>query len=177
MVTAFIDECQVERIIKERYKVTPVRIEQWMDNVEFSVNAVSSQNNVYTWRYEGKVDVDGIITSSKEFPFFYGDVRLNLYNAGIAASVANSSVLINNMRLDSITNFYNIQGEQLLKLSAGTGGGDPLPAAGDNITFNVLRNPHPVVSPFIQIQTVTDLAGAIQLTVSIWFKGYKVYLS
>lgn len=172
-----LDECQVEEVIKRRYKVSPTRIEPWFDDVIINANAVSTQSLTYTWRYSGEPDLNPA-SASKEFPFYIGWLRMNLYNGDpIQASVANAFCEISGYNLDSIATFYNTTPERLIRFGVGTFNGVNFPPPGDNVNVGNNNNPHFVSGPFITTQVFTDATGAVFLQVGLAFQGYRIFIS
>lgn len=173
-----LNECDVEKIIKDRFKVSPLRVEKWFSSAIIKANAVSSQSNVYTWRYEKDVQISGSVFATKNFPFFIGHTTMQCYNEDpIGASIANSFAVVNDTILDSIEQFYNYTSRQMIRYGVGTYAGHAFPDPADNEFVNEQNNPWFTMGPFAQVQIFTDAGGAVFLTVNLTFEGFKIYLS
>lgn len=173
------DICDIEKIVKDRFKVSPVSIEPWINQVIINCNAVSNQNDRYTWRFDKPVQINGVVTASKEFPFFIGYMDINVYNPDpVGVSVANAYLLMNNFALDAMDGvFYDYTADQILRFGIGAFAGEAFPNSAINLDLNKVRNPHFIISPFTDVQLFTDGTGAIYLTIALKFAGYRVYIT
>ena len=173
-----IDICDIEQILKERYKINPVDIRPWRDHIIISKNQAGILNETSTWRFSGDIQVGGTASDEYDFPFFIGELNFNVYKSDVnQVDVANYWLIVNLFSLTSCIGSYVTQPDQLKMYAAGIYLGPPLPAAGFNEIAENLNNPHKIVAPFIQVQAFTDATGDIETYVSMSFEGYKIFMS
>ena len=173
-----LSECDVLEILKQRFKITPVRIEPWTNQVIIVMNAVTNQSKNFTWRFDRPVQDGGAVTSNISFPFFIESLELNVYNDDpLQASIANTYVSISNPIIETIDNNYNYINELIQRYGVGTFAGSPFPAAAIVENNQFFNRPIDICAPFITVDAYADLGGAIYLSLSAKFQGYLISLS
>jgi len=177
------NECDIEKIVKDRYKVSPVSIEKWNYRAGFNLQEFSNQNVQYLWRFDRPAEKNpAVVSASTNFPFFMGNVDLNVFNNDpVLVSSAEYVVLINGYYMSAINqnlNFYELTSEQWHAYKEGIGQ-DPTPApaplVNEYYTAEIAGNN--IESPYMTIEVQTDATGSVALQVVASFKGFRIYLS
>lgn len=172
-------KCEINDVIKRRFGVTPVRIEPHFNHVHFNLNASSSQNKVYTWRYDRPIQEGGVVSSSLAFPFFVGKVDYSIYNdASTFTNVSGFFVQVSAPIINSIGAFYSISQEKWAFYADGTDFEGPLlPVKSAHEGADQLNNPHDVIGPYMTVQVFLNATGALSAQLTASFEGYMIYLS
>jgi|GEM_PF-6183213 len=171
--------CQVEEILKRRFKISPRAIEPWESSIQFDFTELAPSSNRFTWRYNDFIQTSGVVLSTIDKPFFYGILNLDIFkDAGLPVNVNGYRVDIKDYFIDSITNLYNVSLHVLKSYGDNTVFiGDVPPGIGQNETLDKIRFDHPVVSPYLDVTTQVDATGKLYLKMKATFSGFRIYMS
>ena len=166
--------CQVEEILKRRFKISPRAIEPWESSIQFNLDTIVISSNEFVWRYDDRIEgALGLITL--DFPFFYGFLNLDVFHlSSDPVNAAAYSVHISDYSIDSITTLYNVT-QHVIKSYSDTD--DPAPGVGQNETLDKIRFDHPIVSPYLDVVTIADATGKIYLKMKATFSGFRIYMT
>jgi len=179
MKNFILSECDVLKVLKDRYKITPVRMEPYFNSVQISINQAVNLNIINDWFFDEvyfKTTVGPGTDLAK--PFFVGHARAFIYRIGISTDTSGFWVQLYMQEIESISSIYNLDQRTWISYADGvTFLGPQLPGDRANESMDRLNNPHPVIGPYVRLVTFTDATGTMRFDCTIMFSGYRVYMS
>lgn len=174
MLNSVLRSCDVRDIIKLRYNWEPIRVEDYYNRTQFTLNLLSSQSNTYTWRPDEIEPSLSAPSTSIQFPLFLGTFDFLISNENqVNTSLANSYVILGGYNLQNIVlsgPFYNLLGETWKAYGIGTYPGATFPTQRQNEELLNIS----CLTPYIDLTALTDGTGAIYLSVFVTFQGFKI---
>ena len=177
MMIGKFESCDVRRIIEQRFKWKPKRVEEWFSQTDFALNAVSSQSLTYFWDFQSELPANVPPSSSLSSPMFFGTVDYIVSNPGIGVSAANSYVIINRFFVENINfsgPFYNMYSQQLRRYGVGSYGGSTFPASFISEYYSSGVAGNVMLTPLMSVEVFTDVTGVVFMDVYASFTGFKI---
>lgn len=173
------ESCDVRRIIEQRFKFTPLRVEEWSAQTDFNLNAVSSQTLTYFWNFSDELPKTSSYSAFLS-PLYFGALNLIFANPDpLNSSLANSQVQVSRWFVQNIASgggglFYNAYGQLIRNYGIGTypGATFPGPLIVEYYPASLIGNQQ--LTYQFEIDVTTDPAGAVFLSCYATFSGFKI---
>lgn len=174
----FLDICEVEKVLKDRFKITPARIEPYFNSSQISIVQGVNQSVRYDWRMDRPYFEVSVGDDSLKHPFFVGTARVMILRIGNDSDVSGFWAGLQMQEIVSISTVYNLDLRQWVYYADGvTYLGPVLPTDNSLEVSYKLNNPHPVIGPWLRLHVFTDATGTVRFYCNVFFEGFRVYMS
>lgn len=179
MIASKYESCDVRRIIEQRFKFKPKRVEEWFAQTDFNLNAVSSQTLTYFWNFSDELPKTSSYSAFLT-PLYFGSLDLIIGNpSSVSTSGANAQVQFSRWFVQNIATapgglFYNSYGQLFRNYGVGTYPGEAFPAQNIVEYYPEAMSGNMQISYQFEIDVTTDITGVVFMSCYASFSGFKI---